>query len=34
MLTTGQAKEILKAISVLPPERVLVRHESLTFLAR
>jgi len=22
MLTTGQAKEILKAISVLPPERV------------
>ena len=32
MLTTGQAKEILKAISVLPPERVLAVQDFVLFL--
>jgi len=32
MLTTTQAKEILKAISVLPPERVLAVQDFVLFL--
>lgn len=32
MLTTGQAKEILTALSVLPPERILEVHHFVLFL--
>ncbi|MGH7491387.1 MAG: hypothetical protein ACREOO_03220 [bacterium] len=32
MLTTGQAKEILKALSVLPPEQVLEVQHFVLFL--
>jgi hypothetical protein len=32
MLTTTQAKEILRAISVLPPERVLAVQDFVLFL--